>query len=57
MTRSVLDFIGLELPKTTSDILTFSAKTWFSKESRKEDVTFWEIMALASLRQNITSAI
>ena len=30
---SVLDFITLELPKTTSAILTYAAKTWFSKES------------------------
>ena len=29
---SVLDFIGLELPKTTSAILTYSAKAWFSKQ-------------------------
>ena len=35
---SVLDLIGLELPKTTSDILTYSAKTWFSKENPTEDI-------------------
>ena len=35
---TVLDFIKLELPKTTSAILTYSAKTWFSKESPTEDM-------------------
>ena len=35
---SVLDFIGLELPKTTSAILTYSAKAWFSKENPTEDI-------------------
>ena len=34
---SVLDFIGLELPKITSAILTYSAKAWVSKESPIED--------------------
>ena len=35
---NVLDFIQLELPKTTSAILTYSAKTLFSKESPTEDI-------------------
>ena len=35
---SILNFIGLELPKTTPAILTYSAKTWFLKESPTEDV-------------------
>ena len=35
---SVLDFIELELPKTPSAILTYSAKTWFSKENPTEDI-------------------
>ena len=35
---NVLDFIQLDLPKTTSAILTYSAKTLFSKESPTEDI-------------------
>ena len=35
---TVVDFIQLELPKKTSAILTYSAKTWFSKQSPTEDI-------------------
>jgi hypothetical protein len=35
---NVLDFIKLALPKTTSAILTYSAKKFFSKESQNEDI-------------------
>ena len=35
---NVLDFIQLNLPKKTSAILTYSAMTWFSKETPTEDI-------------------
>ena len=50
---SVLDFIGLELSKTTSAILTYSAKAWVSKESPTEDAKARARTKLAVIRPRL----